>query len=160
MLFRTIGLYWKRSDVFWGRPKNPGKLLGRKKSEKRGGVVDFWNQAGVYVLYSNFKIVYVGQAGGKARGLGRRLRHHTMDDLAGRWDTFSWFGMLQVKKNWELAEKPELRASELQNILNMVEGVLIAAAEPPLNRQGGRFGEKVERFLQVRDERLDNQKLV
>ncbi|TWW11761.1 hypothetical protein E3A20_04220 [Planctomyces bekefii] len=32
--------------------------------------------------------------------------------------------------------------------------ILIHAIEPPLNRQGGRFGESVTRFLQVRDERL------
>ena len=32
--------------------------------------------------------------------------------------------------------------------------VLIAAAEPPLNRQGGTFGRGVGRYLQVRDERL------
>ena len=37
--------------------------------------------------------------------------------------------------------------------LDQIEAVLIAAAEPALNRQGGRFGKR-RRYLQVRDERL------
>ena len=34
------------------------------------------------------------------------------------------------------------------------EAILIHATEPPMNRQSGRFGDGVTRYLQQRDERL------
>jgi len=40
------------------------------------------------------------------------------------------------------------------DVLNHIEAILIHSAEPKLNRQGGRFGESVERYLQKRDPRL------
>ena len=36
-------------------------------------------------------------------------------------------------------------------ILNQVEAILISSTEPPLNRQGGRFGQSVKRYLQYQD---------
>jgi len=33
-----------------------------------------------------------------------------------------------------------------------IEAILISAAEPPHNRQGGRFGKEVEQYLQYRDQ--------
>lgn len=38
--------------------------------------------------------------------------------------------------------------------LNHIEAVLIASAEPSLNKQGGRFGKSAKRYLQIRDGRL------
>jgi hypothetical protein len=43
--------------------------------------------------------------------------------------------------------------SSFEVALNQIEAVMIASAEPSLNKQGGRFG-KNRKFLQVRDERL------
>jgi hypothetical protein len=40
---------------------------------------------------------------------------------------------------------------DVGDILNHIEAILIAAAEPVHNRQGGRFGESVVQFLQYRD---------
>lgn len=42
----------------------------------------------------------------------------------------------------------------LASILHQFEAVLIAAAEPPLNRHGGNFGRDATRYLQIRDDRL------
>lgn len=155
MLIRNMGLFWKRADVFWGRPKNKGALKGIKRSAKRGDAIDFWEQSGVYALYANYRLVYVGQAGRGNKRLGSRLRKHTRDDLAGRWDTFSWFGLHDVTTGGVLSGTAVNRSAKANEILDIVEGILIAAAEPPLNRQGGRFGDGVDRYLQVRDARLD-----
>ena len=42
----------------------------------------------------------------------------------------------------------------MEMVLDHIEAILIHSIEPPLNRQGGRFGESVTRYLQRRDDRL------
>ena len=153
MLIRTIGLFWKKSDVFWGKGGNRGALLGVDARAKRRDEVDFWDQVGVYALYANYDLVYIGQTGLGKQRLGRRLRRHTRDHLAGRWDSFSWFGVCQVLKDGALREPPASRQTRLDDILDVLEGVAIAIGEPPLNRQGGRFGRGIHSYLQVRDDR-------
>ena len=67
---------------------------------------------------------------------------------------FSWFGTIAVDTS---QEEPALEEKEKSNdvettrleVLDHMEAILIHAAEPPLNRQGGRFGKDVEQYLQV-----------
>lgn len=153
-LIKTVGFFWRARDVFWGRPKNTGKLLGKPSSKKKSEPVDFREQAGIYVLYSDYRIVYVGQTGKGDQNLFVRLRQHRFDDLAGRWDQFSWFGVRRVLKSGDLSKKNAQFHPSLTTTLDHVEAVLIHAAEPPRNGQQGRFGQNVKRYLQVRDERL------
>lgn len=152
-LIHNYGLFWRRSDVFWGRQKNKGHLKGIPAHEKKGVPADFRNQAGVYVLYDeNFRLVYVGQAGAGKQYLLNRLRQHTRDSLADRWTRFSWFGIKWVRVNGKLAAGAEQASVRSSDILNHVEAILISAAEPPHNRQGGRFGDDVRQYLQYRDQ--------
>ncbi len=153
-LLVNYGSFWNPSDVFWGKPNNPGRLLGRLESKRRSGRVDFWKQLGIYALHADFRLVYVGQTG--RRGLGPRIYDHSRDGLAGRWDAFSWFGIRKVKKDKDLAMIPRSRNTTFETMLNHLEAAIIAVAEPPQNSQSGRFGEEVEYYLQVRDSRLSN----
>lgn len=153
-LIKTVGFFWRPDDVFWGRPKNPGRLLGKPAAQKKAKPVDFREQSGIYVLYSDYHIVYVGQTGKGGQNLFVRLRQHRFDDLAGRWNQFSWFGVRRALKGGELSKKSAQFHPSLVTTLDHVEGVLIHAAEPPRNGQKGRFGKSVIRYLQVRDERL------
>lgn len=158
MLIQNYGLFWKREDVEWGYPGKgyKGRLLGKYAKRIRSPEVDFREQQGVYVLYDdNFKIVYVGQAGRGDQRLFTRLRNHKRDHLAQRWSRFSWFGILPVKKGC-LKLDFTLKPPEVTDILNHVEGILLAAAEPPLNLQRGKFGEKVEQYLQFHDDDDDD----
>src|ERR1035438_626644 len=153
MLIHNYGLFWRRNDVFWGRPRVTGHLKGVLAQEIRSRPVDFRDQAGVYVLYDeNFRIVYVRQAGTGNQYLFSRLKQHRKDALADRWTRFSWFGIRWVKKNGELAAGAARNFISSSNILNHVEAILISAVEPPHNRQGGRFGDDVEQYLQHRDD--------
>jgi hypothetical protein len=154
MLIRTIGLFWREDHVFWGAGSKPGSLLGVPSNYKTGAPVDFRDQIGIYVLYSGYQIIYVGQAGRGNQRFFDRLKQHRTDDLAARWNRFSWFGVRGVTQTCELTAVPKKRHPELGNVLNHIEAILIHSVEPPLNRQSGRFGDKVTRYLQVRDERL------
>jgi hypothetical protein len=112
------------------------------------GQVNFRDQKGIYVLFDEtYRIVYVGQAGGKNQCLFGRLKQHRVDMLAERWSRFSWFGTRNVKEDFTLETSDKKFDTDLGDVLNHLEGILIAACEPPLNRQGPKFGNAV-RYLQ------------
>lgn len=154
MLIQNYGLFWREDYVFWGHQKKSGQLLGRNSSGSASSVVDFREQTGVYVLYKDYTILYVGQAGNGKQKLFVRLRRHRTDPLAKRWNQFSWFGTRRVNKNGHLSYQVAIKRSAVKDVLNHLEAALIEAAEPPLNKQGGKFGRKVNEYLQVRDVRL------
>jgi len=149
MLIQNFGLFWRRADVFWGRPGVAGHLQGYPAASAFV-LVDFRHQQGVYCLYDDgFKMVYVGQAGANdGNRLFDRLKQHKVDALADRWTRFSWYGIRWVTKTNELAAEAYGAHSTNGEVLNHIEGILITAAEPPHNRQGGRFGEDVKQYLQ------------
>ncbi|HEX2995891.1 MAG TPA: GIY-YIG nuclease family protein [Anaerolineales bacterium] len=151
-LIRNYGLFWEKSAIFWGKGSQAGSLLGKLATARKDGNVDFRDQMGIYVLYSEYKLIYVGQT--DKQGLLHRLRQHTKDDLADRWDRFSWFGLRKVNTGKDLAIYVQKNHVETGDVLNHIEAILIHTGEPPLNRQGGKFGKKVEKYLQVRDTRL------
>ncbi|MGB9429604.1 MAG: hypothetical protein WCC11_06965 [Gammaproteobacteria bacterium] len=154
MLICTYGLFWRVDNVFWGRPRNLGSLLGVPASEKGFGVVDFREQAGIYALYADYDLIYVGQTGGKKQKLMVRLNQHRKKDLAGRWNMFSWFGTRDVLGTGKLKAEKAGASSTHEHALNHLEAILIHVAEPSLNRQGGKWGDNVEQYLQQRDKRL------
>lgn len=154
MLIQNYGLFWKVEDVFWGAPKKAGALLGRSALEKRWGEVDFREQSGIYALYADYELVYLGQTGRGNQRLFNRLGQHRKDDLANRWNMFSWFGTRSVLESGKLKAEKDGAHSTHQETLNHMEAILIHVAEPRLNRQGGKWGVGVEQYLQVRDSRL------
>lgn len=154
MLIKNYGLFWSERDVFWGVGNNAGTLLGVPARNLTADEIDFREQSGVYVLYADYQMVYVGQAGAGNQKLFVRLKQHTRDSLAGRWNQFSWFGIRKVKANGDLAAEADGAHSTLPQVLNHIEAILIHAAEPKQNRQGGRFGENVAQYLQRRDDSL------
>jgi hypothetical protein len=161
MLFQNYGLFWRADRVGWGTPGkgNQGTLLGHQLAKENP--IDFRQQRGVYALYDDsYRILYVGQAGyGNAR-LYNRLHNHLWDHLAERWQRFSWFGIDPVigPKGTRYLDERDPGAPQIDSILNHLEAILIAAAEPALNRQGGKFGD-AQQFRQhwEEDEEADLQ---
>lgn len=152
-LIEAYGLYWHAEDVFWGAGSQAGSLLGVPVAARTSSPIDFRRQAGIYVLYRDHEMVYVGQAGSGRAMLFNRLKAHRKDHLADRWNRFSWFGLRKVFGNGNLGTVNQRAKATLATALDQIEGVLIAAAEPSLNRQSGKFG-RGRRYLQARDERL------
>jgi hypothetical protein len=154
MLVRSVGLFWREDSVYWGAGNNAGSLLGVPFHNTTAEPIDFRGQIGIYALYADYQLVYVGQAGVGNQTLFSRLKQHRKNDLAERWNRFSWFGVLRVLNGGNLANRTEALHPRLADVLNHVEAILIHSAEPPMNGQGGRFGENVTRYKQVRDPRL------
>jgi hypothetical protein len=131
-----------------GRQEQERSACGRACLGEKAAPIDFSDQVGIYVLYAEYKFVYVGQTGKGQQAFLKRLRSHRSDDLAGRWDTFSWFGVRRVLKRITLSKKNAAFHPSLIHVLDQIEGILIHAAEPPLNRQRGRLKKTVQRYLQ------------
>ena len=79
------------------------------------------------------------------------MRQHREDFVSERWSKFSWFGIRKVLNTNLLGAEKEAAHPNVSDVLNHIEAILIAAAEPVHNRQGGRFGDKVDQYLQYRD---------
>lgn len=153
-MIKCYGLHWHVDRVFWGRPHVPGSLKGSKLNNQRL-VIDFREQIGIYALYADYDLVYIGQTGAGRQRLFHRLRHHRKDHLAERWNRFSWFGILGVdEENGELVrwEDAPTEKLDLQDGLNILEAVVISIAEPKLNLQRGNWAGAAQ-YLQVQADR-------
>lgn len=149
-----LGALWRAEDVYWRSDPKNGQLLGVSAKALTSPAVNFSDQIGIYVLFANFTPIYVGQANGRLFG---RLKEHCLrDDLAGRWDRFTWFGLRKKigKKNPKLSVPGVNFHISTRQLLDHLEAIMIHSFEPALNGQEGRFGKVVTRFKQVRDPRL------
>ena len=134
MLIRAYGQFWNPDIIDWGSRGNGnrGSLEGRVKRGHETVNVDCWNQRGIYVLYYDFKSVYLGQAFGQS--IGKRLRDHLTDRFAGRWEMFSWYGIDTIKKDGAL-RRAGTRRIDPKALVDMIEALGILLADPPLNRK-------------------------
>lgn len=140
------GLHWRADRVSWGYQNNPGALLGAASKSSRARQVDFRDQRGIYALYADYELVYIGQTGAGDQRLFSRLKSHRTDHLSERWNRFSWFGTQGVTQSNELqADRANLHDS-VDIALNILEAVAIAIAEPRLNLQRGRWGDATQYF--------------
>ena len=156
-MIRTYGLYWKADKVHWGRSGagGAGNLLGSSSRADANNAVDFLNQRGIYALYSDYELIYVGQTGAGDQRLFSRLKGHLSDHLAERWDRFSWFGTQWVTMRNRLSADAGRANTPTPNALNVMEAVAIAIAEPRLNLQRGNWSAaEAQQYFQIDTELL------
>lgn len=142
----SFGMFWQREKVDF--ESSTVKLLGCQQGASIE--VDFSNQDGVYLLYDGREIIYVGRT--TSGNLGARLKAHTANRLAVRWDRFSWFGLKPVNEGGQLGDLPV--SVSTQSIVELLESLLIEALEPRQNRKRGDDLSSYE-YLQVTDEDLE-----
>jgi hypothetical protein len=137
--------------VSWGKPGtgNTGNLLGAISTAKNAKTVDFRMQRGIYALYADYELVYVGQTGAGNDRLFKRLKAHRNDHLSERWNRFSWFGTQWVTNTQKLSADTAAISGSVGDVLNIMEAVAIAIAEPRLNLQRGKWLPK-KQYFQVR----------
>ena len=126
-------MYWKRDRVIWTSSISPN-LFG--KQQEATTQVNFRNQIGIYILYDNNGIVYIGRA--SEQTISKRLKDHTEDRLEGRWDRFSWFGIYSVNEDGTL-NSPVNNLIDIENLIITFESLLIEVIEPRQNRKRGDY---------------------
>jgi hypothetical protein len=149
-IIQAFGMYWQRSKVRW---TSSPSLLGQQNQGAEP--VDFGDQRGVYLLHDRRSTIYVGRS--IKRPIGRRLYEHTKDRLNGRWDRFSWFGILGVTDEGALVEDVSFNYDR-SALIATLEALLVESVEPPQNRQRGEGFRAVE-YLQTEDPEMKNQRL-
>ena len=151
LAIKNFGLLWERKCIYYGTGGKAGHLKGYNKNN----TVDFRNQRGVYVLYDKDMIpIYVGQAGKGKTTLFARLDNHRIDHLSSRWHYFSWFGLCGVDKNNLLIaaeDGSDKLKGTISDSLNEIEGVLILAMEPKLNKKGATWKGVIEYYQDTED---------
>jgi hypothetical protein len=145
-LINAFGMFWRRDGIVWTMTP---KLLGQQ--QQGSDPVDFCGQRGVHTLYDASRVIYVGRTTDQA--LGVRLRQHTTDCLNGRWDRFSWFGVLKVGPDGDLSPEPP-NSFAFDPLIATMEALLIEGLEPPLNRRRGDDFSAAE-FSQVVDPEIE-----
>ena len=145
-LLKSYGLHWHNEKVFWGRPKVAGTLLGAASKSKSAKPINFRLQRGIYALYANYELVYVGQTGSGDDRLFARLRTHNRDHLSERWNRFSWFGTQRVTKKGILSADTANLHVDVGQGLNILEAVATAISEPRLNLQRGKWSEATQYY--------------
>jgi hypothetical protein len=148
-LIKTYGLHWHNDKVFWGRQKVSGTLLGATSKNKSAKAVDFRLQRGIYALYANYELVYVGQTGSGDDRLLKRLRTHNRDHLSERWNRFSWIGTQWVTQKGVLSADTAKLLGDVSQVLNVVEAVATAIAEPRLNLQRGKWSAATQYYQYI-----------
>lgn len=146
-MIRSFGLHWSADRVFWGHQGVQGTLLGAASRSRAARAIDFRYQRGIYALYADFELVYLGQTGSGNDRLLKRLKDHKKDHLTERWNRFSWFGTQWVTTSGELSADTKRPKTESMAIaLNVLEAVSIAVSEPRLNLQRGKWGEATQYY--------------
>jgi len=125
---KAFGVYWSRAFVNWS---NKTKLFGQQQLGAKA--VDVSQQIGIYLLYDEREVIYVGRS--IDRPIGKRLYEHTQDRLRARWNRFSWFGLYPVQDDGKLLL--EQYPSDGPALVRALEAVLIESLEPRQNRKRG-----------------------
>lgn len=136
MLIKAYGSFWNPEIIDWGSPGpgKGGKLEGSVRfDDGTRKDIDFWDARGIYVLHRDFQSIYVGKAFGT--NIGRRLRDHLTDRLAGRWDMFSWYSVSAPRKIEGGVTKPGKRQIAPDTYIDTFEALAILISDPPLNRK-------------------------
>lgn len=128
MLLKCFGEFWNPAIIDWSKEE----LLGHIKDDKHTYEIDFWGARGVYVLYENFRPIYVGKS---EVSIGDRIAKHLGNRLAGRWDMFSWYSPDKINKTTCTLNRPNVRNSGISSIIKTFESIIILSTAPPLNRK-------------------------
>jgi hypothetical protein len=141
-LIRAYGEYWSRTAVDWKSKELSGQRRHYRKTSKslesREKRCNAWEQRGIYALYSDFKLIYVGMAS-SSDGIGSRLyAHHEKPRLTRRWDSFSWFGIDGFDHEGKRTSYAPIEVNP-NLLVRSLELAAILIADPPLNRSQGRF---------------------
>lgn len=151
-MIRSYGLHWREDRVDWGSQGVLGTLLGDASRSSKAKPVNFREQRGIYALYADYDLVYVGQTGAGSDRLFKRLKAHRIDHLSERWNRFSWFGTQWVTLAGSLSADTASASESIEATLNILEAVSIALSEPRLNLQRGKWGKATQYFQYMDDQ--------
>lgn len=131
-IISSYGEFWNPDAVNWQSKKLTGFWVDKGGNRHEN---NFWHAKGIYVLYADFKPIYVGKASARMSGVGKRICDHLSDRLVGRWDMFSWYSLQAPSKTREDLDRCGRRLLEVEGMVDTLEAITILITDPPLNRK-------------------------
>lgn len=122
MLIKSFGEFWNADTVEWTARRLVGEIKYTSSSGNQTRPhINFWEAKGIYVLYSDFKAVYVGKALGETSSIGSRLKAHLTDRLQARWDMFSWYSINNPKISDKTVQTAGIRQVNQATVVDTLE---------------------------------------
>jgi len=138
MLIKAYGLHWDPEEIY-GINGQSSKVSFRGFVKKRNKKyeIDFWNAKGIYALFKDFEIFYIGKV--TENRLGKRIESHWRYRKE-HWDTFSFYSFSDIDFKKEKV-KPTSKKIEIDiNVaIKTIEAIIINTAVPFNNKQETRF---------------------
>ncbi|NOS83738.1 MAG: GIY-YIG nuclease family protein [Ignavibacteria bacterium] len=138
MIIKAYGLNWDPKLIYGYKGLVARKCFkGDVRNKDKHFEIDFWKTRGIYTLFRNFEIVYVGKV--TDMNLGDRIRNH-FNNIGDHWDTFSFFSFTKVNfATRNVSTVTDSFHSNRSTVIKTLEAILINTAEPYLNKQEARF---------------------
>jgi hypothetical protein len=145
-IITCYGPGWLRDVCDW----NPTPLDFIGCQYRQSPKIDFSNQVGVYALSSKPPgkeecLVYTGVT--FDRTIGECLHGHTQDRLSGRWNQFSFYGLLPINEDGTFGSLPH--DCTMADTMASLQSILVEVATPPANRRSFDYFSTLE-FIQLR----------
>lgn len=130
-IVKSFGEFWNPDAVDWASKDLQGTWSDAGVSRTN----NFWSAKGIYVLYADFRPIYVGKALADSSGVGKRLADHLSDRLVARWDMFSWYSLSKPSKTSTSVNLAGGRHLSTKQMVETLEAIAILITDPPLNRK-------------------------
>lgn len=138
MLIKAYGLNWDPEEIYGNSVQSSAKSFnGSVKKGNKRFEINFWKAKGIYALFQNFEIVYIGKV--TENRLGKRIESHWRY-RKDQWDKFSFYCFTDIDFNKGIL-KTAVKKSEI-NIdiaIKTIEAIIINTAVPFNNKQETKF---------------------
>lgn len=138
MIIKAYGQHWRPEWIY-----NNGQISSRqcfKGAVNKNGKkyeIDFWKTKGIYALYKDYRVVYVGKTNNM--NLGSRIRTHVRK-TGGRWDTFSFFSFSSINyKTEEVQAQEQISNITRAQVIKNLEVIIIKSTNPSMNKKDEKF---------------------
>lgn len=145
MIIKTYGLHWKPNLIFGNKGlRGRNCFKGRVKHKNKYAEIDFWKTRGIYSLFKDFEVVYVGTV--TDMSLGDRIANH-YKYKGEYWNTFSFFSFSKINfASHTMSTVTDSLQVNKAMVIKTLEAILINTAEPFLNKQETRFPGAVKAY--------------
>lgn len=138
MLIKAYGLQWKPEEIYENNIHSSRKSFrGLVKKGNKKYEIDFWKAKGIYALFYDFEIVYIGKV--TENRLGTRIASHWRYRKE-QWNTFSFYSFSDIDfKNGKVKTTSKKSIIDINMAIKTIEAIIINTAVPFNNKQETRF---------------------
>ena len=138
MLIKAYGLHWDPEQIYgYNNQSSRISFRGFVKKGNKKHEIDFWKAKGIYALFKDFELVYIGKV--TENRLGTRIASHWRY-RKDHWDTFSFYSFSDIDfKQGKVKTITNTSVINNNMAIRTIEAIIINTAVPFNNKQETRF---------------------